>query len=1042
MKRTTLLASVLILLLAAGAVLWWKSAVGRSTGATSATSRTTKPATHGTASLAQPSAANQLAGVPAVKVNAPEAVKAFRDWAKDHLAAAPDERAALEARGADLAKEHTRAIAELIRKDPRAAIENAVPMVIRQDLPASIVALLEERVSMKAALNVYGNVPLPGQEAAPDFQPYTRTVTTEDGGYWNAFVYGRRAAQRTLSLASLNGISVGADMAIAELPVRQLENGERPNTAGREVVESCPVSGQATPVERTDAGQLPAVTEATPAYETPERIVYVCSGGHIEQVIEQLTEEEYRAHWESQGVYLEAGAGTGSGTAPVGAIPGSWTTGHRKFLYIRATFPDHLVDPQTEAESHDMLRQMADYVTQTSYGRCYFTYAVAPLVVLPYPESWYIARQASPGGGDTLLQGHARTIAKAMGFDYLSYDLDAVRWAGSVGSYGGSASVGARGMRMKTSGAGTFIHELGHNLGVWHANYWRTTPPSVVGPGNNLEYGNTFDVMGSSGSIGQFTAHFKNILNWLPPETHWNVTSSGQYRLHQFDYAVADPGFRYALRIAKDAERQYWAEFRQRHTSNVGFMNGLMLTWDGWGQGGIGGSGGSPPDGSNRGAQLLDMTPGSFGNGITDTRNDSALWLGRTYSDPDSDIHLTPIAKNTNTTPPSMDVMVTLGPVPGNQPPTLAVSASTNAVGTGVAITLTATATDPDGDALAYAWVFGDGTYSTNNSAGQSKSWSAAGHYQVLCTASDMKGKRTTRAVLITVGSPATFTVSGNITGPDAQPLEGVYVANYAPSSTTSHPNSGTFRGTWTDSDGNYTLTGLTAGNFSITPTLYPNVFTPDGFANPVTLGPSTTNKNFTSELLPTVTLTVTDAIANEVGLGTGTVRIERSGSTNDFLDVQIFNASTGTAIRNTDYTLSPAPTASTNEGGNGAFLYRIPAGASFLDVTVTPSGDSAVEGTEFAVLNFANTSAGYLLAGPATAVVQILDEENPNQPVVKLVAPDNAAGTAGQHHHEPQRHAHLQRHGHERRRGGLRPDQRGRHPGGHQRDDVRAHTD
>jgi protocatechuate 3,4-dioxygenase beta subunit len=996
MKRRNLAGLVAVIVLALLALRWQWPADQRPVGdGGAALPQTNSPGAGPRHSAGRP--LTSLENIPPLAASAPAAARAFREWAGDYFAAAPEERAALEARGAELAREHTRAIAELIRRDPRAAIEAAVPMVIRQDLPAAIVALLEERVSLKAALNVYGNVPLPGAEASPDFQPYTRAVTTGDGKYWNAYVYGRRAGQRTLSLASLNGIAVGADMAIAESPVRRLEIGERPNAAGREVIEACPVSGRATPVERTTQGALPAVTEATPAYETPERIVYVCSGGHIERVIEKLTEEEYRAHWESLGVYLEAGAGTGSGTAPVGAIPGSWTTGHRTFLYIRATFPDHLVDPQSEAECHDMLRQMADYVTQTSYGRCYFTYAVAPLVVLPYPESWYVARQASPGGGDTLLQGHARTIAKAMGFDYLSYDLDAVRWAGVVGSYGGSASVGGRGMRMKTSSAGTFIHELGHNLGVWHANFWRTTPPSVIGPGNNLEYGNIFDVMGNSGSVGQFTAHFKNILNWLPPETHWNVTHSGVYRLHQFDYAVADPAFRYALRISKDAERQYWAEFRQRHTSNIGFMNGLMLTWDGWGQGGIGGSGGSPPDGSNRGAQLLDMTPGSFGNGITDTRNDSALWLGRTYSDPDANIHITPIAKNTNSTPPSMDVMVTVGPVPGNQPPTLAVTASTNAAGTGVAITLTATASDPDGDALAYAWVFGDGTYSTNNSAVQTKSWSAAGHYQVLCTASDMKGKRTTRAVLITIGSPATFMVSGNITGPDEQPLEGVYVANYAPSSSTSHPNSSTFRGTWTDSDGNYILTGLAAGTYSITPTLYPNVFTPSTFSNPVTVGPSTTNKNFTSALLPTVTLTVLNAVAHEgPAPGTGLVRIERSGSTNAPLDVQIFNTSTGTAIRNSDYTLTPAPTASTNGGGNGAYLYRIPAGASNLDITVTPINDSTAEGTEYAVLDFANTSAGYLLAGPATAVVEIIDDENPTLPVVKLLALDGVASESG----------------------------------------------
>ncbi|MEQ1853201.1 MAG: Calx-beta domain-containing protein, partial [Chthoniobacteraceae bacterium] len=571
------------------------------------------------------------------------------------------------------------------------------------------------------------------------------------------------------------------------------------------------------------------------------------------------------------------------------------------------------------------------------------------------------------------------------------------RWSGGPGSYGGSASVGGRGMRMKTSSAGTFIHELGHNLGVWHANYWRTTPPSFAGPGNNLEYGNTFDVMGSSGSLGQFTAHFKNIVSWLPNETHWNVTSSGTYRIHQFDYAVQDPGQRYALRIPKDVEREYWAEFRQRHATNTGFMNGLMMTWDGWGLGGIGGSGGSPPIGSNRGAQLLDMTPGSFGNGITDTRNDSALWIGRTFSDPDVNIHITPVAKIAGT-PPAMDVYVSVGAAPGNQPPALAINASNTSPGTGVNVTLTANANDPDGDTLAYAWIFDDGTYSTDNNAVQTKSWSAAGHYRVLCTASDMKGGRTTRAVLITVGTPATFTVSGNVTGPDSLPLEGVYVANYAPQNNTSHGNSSTFRGTWTDSDGNYTLTRVTAGSYTITPNLYPNVFTASGFTNPVTVGPSTTAKNFTSALLPTITVTPVDPVASEgAPVGTGTIRIERTGSTAAALAVQIFNVNTGTATRNTDYTLSPAPTASTTaQGGSGTSQYDIPAGASFLDITVTPVNDTATEGVEYAALNFANTSGGYILAGPAVAVVAITDEENPNIPIVTLTHVDNVATEAG----------------------------------------------
>ncbi len=920
----------------------------------------------------------------------------FRDWAQSYLSAPRGQRDAMLEKGKELAVAHTRRIAEMIPLDPEQAIANAVPMVIRQDLPESIVSLLENRVRLKAALIVNGNIPLPGQENSPDFKPYTRVVSTEEGEHWNAYVFGKRGQQQTLSSTSINGISVGYDMAVADSPLRQLENGERPVPAGRQVVESCPVSDKETVVERTETGTLPPVTEDPPAFETPERIIYVCSGGHIQQVAEEYSTEEERAHWESRGATLNAGAGSGAPTDPTSAIPGGSTTGQRNLLYIRVTFPDHLIDPQSEAECHDSLRQMADWIAQTSYGRWYYTYTVAPLIVLPYPESWYVQHQTDGASGDSMLRGHAITLARAAGYDNLAYDNEVIRWNGAVGPYGGSAGVGGRNMNLKTNSVGTFLHELGHNLGLWHANYWQTSPPSSIGPGSNGEYGNLFDLLGSSGGLGQFTASFKNAISWLPNETHWTVNSPGVYRIHQFDSTIQHPAYRYALRVKRDTERDYWAEFRQLHTTNTGFMNGLMLTWDRWGQGNIGGSGGAPGNGSNGGAHLLDMTPGSFGNGITDTRNDSALWIGRTFSDKDTNIHITPISKNT-TTPPSMDVYVHTGDAPGNLAPTLSITASSTSVATNASVTFTATAFDPNSDPLAYSWVFNDGTYSTNNSAVQTKSWSAAGHYQVLCTASDMKGKRTTRAVHVTVGSPTTFTVSGNITGPDSLPIEGVYVASHAPSNITSHPNSSIFRGTWTDSDGNYTLTGLAAGSYTISPNLYPNVFTPSGFTNPLTVGPSTTGKNFTSASLPTITINLTDPVANEAASPvTGTVRLERTGSTASALSVQIFNTNTGTATRNTDYSLSPAPTASTAGGGSGTSEYIVPAGATFLDITVTPANDSTSEGTEYAALNFANTSGGYILAGPAVAFVEIVDDENSNLPSVKLTQLDNVASEAG----------------------------------------------
>ena len=174
------------------------------------------PETIQTAPDPTPAPASDIVGLGAPLQQAPAPITAFRDWTKAYLSGPQNQREAMLPKGAELAKAHTLAISEMIPTDPQQAIASAVPMVVRQDLPDSIVNLLEQRVSMKAALEVYGNVPLPGEEAPPDFKPYTRSVTKPDGRHWNAFVYGKRASQRTISTASINGISVGNNMAVAD----------------------------------------------------------------------------------------------------------------------------------------------------------------------------------------------------------------------------------------------------------------------------------------------------------------------------------------------------------------------------------------------------------------------------------------------------------------------------------------------------------------------------------------------------------------------------------------------------------------------------------------------------------------------------------------------------------------------------------------------------------------------------------------------------------------------------------------------------------
>jgi len=289
-------------------------------------------------SAAAPAQASTRAAVdPATPADAPPAVRGFRDWAAQYLAAPGGERAALLARGEALAAAHTRELAPMIRQNPERALANAVPMAIRQDLPPSVVAQLEERIRTKGALEIYANVPNP--DAPVPVEPYTRTFTTPDERRWNAFTFGQRGAQRTISATSVNGIAIAQDMAVADSLVRQLEIGERPVADGRPVTTACPVSGIETPVEQKPDGALPPITPETPAFETAERLVYVCSGGHITEVAERISAEEEREHWRSLGVELNAGGGSGSGTGPVGTVPGASRPGTASSSTSARLFP-------------------------------------------------------------------------------------------------------------------------------------------------------------------------------------------------------------------------------------------------------------------------------------------------------------------------------------------------------------------------------------------------------------------------------------------------------------------------------------------------------------------------------------------------------------------------------------------------------------------------------------------------------------------------------------------------------------------------------
>ncbi|MGC4071352.1 MAG: PKD domain-containing protein [Nibricoccus sp.] len=840
------------------------------------------------------------------------AFKQFENWSERYLAAPSSARENLNVEGLPLAIARRAALRELIQTDPRLALSLATPFAVRVALPPQIAAHLEQRISIRGDYTVLGTL---GTTATRAVQ---RLVTSGEGSY-QAFVYGRRLTQPSQSNLPLHGIALDGLLALAESPVRILEPGESPDPAKRQLDQLCEVS-------KKPAGFNQDSTDADPDViaEIGDEVHFLCSRGHVYMVEKNL-------------VALETGGSGRNATTNstlIGAAAAS--LGPKTLLFIRVRFADQPVffEPQTETSALATANAASSFLSENSYGQFTLSPSVSPVYTLPHSQAWYLSKTNDPSGFAKKILDDAREVAaNPAAFvgnetlparNFLDYDFDVVRYDGEPGEFRGQGYIGIRGVWLKADAPGVLAHELGHNLGLFHANLWAPSSDNPFGEGANQEYGDTFDTMGlSAGGIHSFNAGHRERIGWLPHSSTADVTNSGTYRLYAYDQPALTGSGSHLLKIPRGDGRVYWAELRQQWSANTSTDNGVQLRWAPW-------------ENSAGGSQLIDTQPGSE----TDPAADSALVLGRTWSDPVANLHITPVAK-TEASPSSIDVVVNFGSFPGNQAPIASLTASSTVVGVDDPVTFTASASDPDGDSLAYYWQFSNGQTGPNAPVATTR-WSAPGYYNVLLTVSDLKGRTTVRSVVVQVGTPDTTTASGTVLDSLGHPASGVRIHNGLTGSL--------YRGTYTDDNGHYTLTGLAAGTTQlVASSARHSSVSAASFANPVSLGSApATGLDFTATLpAPVVRLSVVNASAAESQSASASITISRQNDIPSDSVLAIAFTTAGTAATNgSDYELSSGAPIGYDPATATGTIILLP-GETSATLTITPNDDTEIEGTE-----------------------------------------------------------------------------------------------
>ena len=620
------------------------------------------------------------------------ALRKFSKWADRYADTPEGQRQAMVAEGIQLAEQRQEVMSELIQNNPEMAIASAMPVWRAGEIPLAVRELVEKRIAGIGDLDVMGITPSPGAKVY--VKPIERVAHFGFESY-QATVYGRLATVGSQSDISMHGVVIDNHIALMDSPIRLIEPGE--------TLPEKEFSASTThPINRmlANRGKLPILGEVN---TEPTKFEYAESG-----------DELYCLHcagsdgW--QGLMNEVGNQELNTINSSDKIPRAFQSEgtDKKMLLILVDFLDLPGGVVDESTARSRCNEINDYFKATSYNKFSFeTMDITPVLRMPFSAEYY---REDPSGVERYpeLAEDAISAAAASGKDINSYEFVSIAfnkiydyWAGrgSIGQADSNYPFAVTWLNGYEINVGTFAHEIGHNIGLYHAGAWDPSSNSKADDsiGTHVEYGNKFDLMGGGASRYYdlpkipFTTHFKSLLGWVSDTNIRNVNSSYTGRIYAADQSLIS-GRDYAIRIdanrelgtgtKKQSNLDYWIEYRSLITENNYSQNGALIYL-------------SDPDGTSTSAgsacRILDMNPS------TTTIEDAPLQNGSSFTDADNRWKIEITGKGGFGADSYLDVEITdlMLPQITTQPP------STQKVMKGASVTLNASVS---GTNLSYQW--------------------------------------------------------------------------------------------------------------------------------------------------------------------------------------------------------------------------------------------------------------------------------------------------------------------------------------------------